>query len=1736
MARIELNIVALGDFKSVNSQIKALQDQVNLLNKSVATVGINANLTKQLNEANAAFKSTILSTGQFTASTVKLKAETDKFGEALVGGKLKLTQYFQIIKSGSTNATAQMRALAMEQTKLQNSMVMSDPTKQGVLSVFTPTRINAVANATKIAANTQNLYNIAVDKGAQSLINWGKNTQWAGRQLTVGMTVPLTIFGATAMNVFKEVNEQMIRMQKVYGNGIQQPSQQALSAIRDQILSLSKELASSMGVAVKDTAAMAADLAATGLQGVDLVNATREAIRLQKLGEMDQQDAMQTTISLQNVYKLSTNQLSGAIDFLNAVENQTSTSMQDLAAGIPKVGPIVQQLGGSFKDTALMMVAMKEAGVPAAQSANAIKSALASLINPTTAAKDAFAAYNINLSSIATKTGGNPVQMIMMLQESLKGLQPLAQAQLIDKLFGKYQQARIQALITNLGAVNSQTSQAFNLMNSSEEQLKGIAAGELKTATESTTGKFKRAVETMKADLLPVGEKIMQVATSLLNFGNSIAKVFGGLPSPVKTVLGILAAGIALSGPIIMFTGVLANFVGYLVKGLFSMKNLLNGTKTFGQLFTPEIIASQNAAQLFSQKIMQDESAVMLLNQAVKQLTISLEGMAMGMAAASGTGLAGKVLAAEAGLAGGRIPFRAPKMATGGIIPGNPAHGDVYPALLQGGETVIPTKQSQQYAPFINAMISGTLPGFSEGTPLELAHMAGNFKPGDKVYDEFFEKNPGLLDVKNRISVLSQLTANLPHNTNKQLDKGSADINDFEKAYTSAGPLKFGTSAVQGGLSTSDLKTPEIIKASKEFEDELLKRAKALGKQQISDQDLYKVTENLIKETKGAPGAMGQFVTSLHNASQQYGGFRSKMSAAELRLGVETGAIKKIPSIKENPKYAHEGGILQMNGVTVGQYGGSSGPGSMRGKSNNAYGFDKKSKKYKEIQEAQELAKQINITQPFANSPKFESKIDLTGSPGGMARSSGSYTRTNNLALERAKRIEEEKLAKELNIASESASPSKATKRAAKNMVDGVTEGIKESKTKVRVASQSMMEESLLSGSGGEYTNLASETEPGLASTSRSGGRFAKFNEKRMAARTKLQSRMPKIMTGRFSGLGMGLGLQLAGQFAAPMINKLPGGDIANSAITGASYGAFLGPEGALAGAAIGGIIGGISKLMAAEKMHKANAEATFTASATAATMFKSSVVDASTPVVSIGDLLDKTIPKAERLKSESQGFIDAVKKLPKDDPLSLVLTKIQKSANSGEASKIAAAFAATQMAINGMDPAAAQKMIDLLLSTGGKGGSAKAGTLTESVTTTLDSVKTIKPRTADQQKVLDSLQADINKYSSASYNTGYYKPRLETAKRKLSNFTYSFDSENNKSGVDVKKQREIIKTIANETMNASASFKTYQERLDGVKKSTNDTNASLKEYAISIQGEQGDLPKVSKLLADRNLTLSQSLPIMALITKVGIKSPLVTQIMEASKDPKSKAFADILKSIGVELGKIKNTPTLGGVSADITVPKTKEEIFADRVKTLENRYKKILDPLKAATTQLEKQKKLMDAKNEASKEAIDFATQQTDLQSQIRKAMGSGDYLQANLLRQQMAAGADTYAQKQADNSNTQIINKAQELMASAKERIASGKELTKEQIAAIGTYGNAKTKPTLQKYEVGNAVVPSAISYGSASQMGTINDNSTSTYSIVINGTGLDAEQLSTLFDKKIADINKKANMSGAKSKVGK
>lgn len=68
------------------------------------------------------------------------------------------------------------------------------------------------------------------------------------------------------------------------------------------------------------------------------------------------------------------------------------------------------------------------------------------------------------------------------------------------------------------------------------------------------------------------------------------------------------------------------------------------------------------------------------------------------------------------GAFGGNPNIPPPKKgyASGGIIPG-PSNGDNYPAMLEGGEAVIPAKSVRRYPTFIKSLISGQLPGFSSG-------------------------------------------------------------------------------------------------------------------------------------------------------------------------------------------------------------------------------------------------------------------------------------------------------------------------------------------------------------------------------------------------------------------------------------------------------------------------------------------------------------------------------------------------------------------------------------------------------------------------------------------------------------------------------------------------------------------------------------------------------------------------------------------------------------------------------------------------------------------------------------------------------------------------------------------------------------------------------------------------------------------------------------------------------------
>jgi TP901 family phage tail tape measure protein len=602
----------IGDVNKVAASLAKLQQQLITTDKAFTT---------QVSKINATFAGALSSSGQFSTHFVSLASDAEKFGKSLDSGKLKLRDYYNTLNTHAKTSGGLIRDLAKQQTALQQAIVQPlGKNAEGMMryNIHVARGLDEIANKTRIASMEAGIMNKVIQQGAGQLINWGKNTQWAGRQLTVGLTLPIVAFGKAAADAFKVADAELVRLTKVYGD-LAGTSAAELGAIRREVSNTASELAKSYGAAYTETISLAADIAATGQTGESLIASTRETTRLAILGEVDRQEAMKATLAIQTAFKQNTTQLTESINFLNAVENQTSTSLADLVEAIPKAGPVIQSLGGNIQDLALYLTAMREGGVNASEGANAIKSSLASLINPTKVAKDMFKGFGIDLENIVTSNAGNVTATIIELQGALDKLDPLQKSKAIEQLFGKFQFARMGALFNNLGKQGSQTLQVMDLMKASSEDLANVASRELGQVTESASGRYRRAVEGLKADLASVGETFLGITTGLINFVDKIVNLVNKLPDPVKKILAGFAGLTALAGPLIMLTGLLANFFGYLIKGAAHFRALFKGAEGW-KLLTPEIVAANNAAGLIEKSFYSDAKAALVLKDALAGL------------------------------------------------------------------------------------------------------------------------------------------------------------------------------------------------------------------------------------------------------------------------------------------------------------------------------------------------------------------------------------------------------------------------------------------------------------------------------------------------------------------------------------------------------------------------------------------------------------------------------------------------------------------------------------------------------------------------------------------------------------------------------------------------------------------------------------------------------------------------------------------------------------------------------------------------------------------------------------------------------------------------------------------------------------------------------------------------------------------------------------------------------------
>ena len=589
---------------------------------------------KHLAELRKVYQETAMASGDWSVQTVKAVSASQRLTEQIQKQKVTMTQAAkEYVKFQKTGQGALAEAIR-EQTALRHSMLgqmTANTFGKNEVDLITPKQITPELEKARVKYG---MINQLISAAAQNTVNWGKNTQWAGRQITVGMTMPLGMAAAAGAALAYQVDKELTNIARVYDTVATTAAgkEAELAQLRETSLKAATQMTKEYAVAAKDVLGIQSQLAATGLNGTQLQQFTQETMRVATLGDFDPTVAAEMTISLSTAFRdqiKTIDDLKETYDFYNIVAQETSLQMEDIAAAIPRAASAMSTLGVTTKEMGVLMVALRESGVDPEVGANALKSATSTLLDPTKEAIDYWkTALNKDLPAIVEEAGGNLYTFLKLIGEELNGIDPQVKQTAITKTFGKYQFDRATALVTNFGdamtGTANQTKTAMDLIGESASSMAEKSAAELATLQESASFKFRAAFENIKNSLIPLGEATMAVLTPIMNFVASMIENFNGLNPMLKNFLIVLGVGAALVGPFLMLIGIFANLMGNVIKFGTGMRNLVLRFKAVNAEEAAANIMAKNAASAFDSQA----RSTAMLTQKIDALTTAFRNNA----------------------------------------------------------------------------------------------------------------------------------------------------------------------------------------------------------------------------------------------------------------------------------------------------------------------------------------------------------------------------------------------------------------------------------------------------------------------------------------------------------------------------------------------------------------------------------------------------------------------------------------------------------------------------------------------------------------------------------------------------------------------------------------------------------------------------------------------------------------------------------------------------------------------------------------------------------------------------------------------------------------------------------------------------------------------------------------------------------------------------------------------------
>lgn len=356
----------------------------------------------------------------------------------------------------------------------------------------------------------------------------GKDAQFVGRSLIIGLTTPMLLFARRGVDSLKSYSKEFTRMQKILSTGMKGIDQDVdtlaakfnnfgsvieissggastgINAIENALYQLSNQT----GISRDLLSGVTADFAELGIQseGV-LAGLTKLTTEMSILGSMDVSDSqlltqtmflgtIRTMDLMGRTFESSADKQAAALASVNAqlalfnrIENNTALSFRDMADSLPEASAAATSFGISMTQTAALLAPMKAAGIDVSTAANGLKVSFQRLVTPTNQVNETMASLVDTYGTAAPQlesafeaiqgVGMSSIQGLVDATQALRNETTATDEEMLNfysHLFRKRQAPRMLVVIDDLVTFQTQLDRGVGVVGDFQRSLNRMAA------------------------------------------------------------------------------------------------------------------------------------------------------------------------------------------------------------------------------------------------------------------------------------------------------------------------------------------------------------------------------------------------------------------------------------------------------------------------------------------------------------------------------------------------------------------------------------------------------------------------------------------------------------------------------------------------------------------------------------------------------------------------------------------------------------------------------------------------------------------------------------------------------------------------------------------------------------------------------------------------------------------------------------------------------------------------------------------------------------------------------------------------------------------------------------------------------------------------------------------------------------------------------------------------------------